>query len=1083
MSDTGPIEALIAYAAAIRQDRRANPSTSGDGTALELLLAPRMQALIERLLAARMPMAPQVLPEYRKRGVGRPDLAFKRAGEPARAFIELKQPNTALNPRQLRGHDADQFRRFRELPLWGFCNFHTVHLYRRGELLDQVVFLPALALDPETADPAAERLIRRHDPAALVSVLETLALAAPVAPNDAKEVAEALAQAARLVRGVVIDQCRAGAPPELDAVRADFRETLFAHAAAGGYDASDEDELFGNAFAQTLAFGLLLAREAAAKDVDRDAYRALPGGTFPLLQGTLRALTLDEILDLLGAAFDVLQSVVNTVDTDLLKPRKGRDPILYFYEDFLSVFDPEAKRRHGVFFTPVPVVRFMVGETERALRGPLATDGLLDEKVLLLDPACGTGTFLIAAASAAAERVRSEMGEGALAGEMAKLAARLHGFELLVGPYTVAHYRMLREVLATGVVPAQRLPIFLADTLAAAAGTTEFAARLGFLSAPIVAERQGADALKREKPILAIFGNPPYRRLSEGEDRTVFSGWREPLWNDLKQAVQDAGWGGELNTFPELSVAFWRWCLWKLFESEGAPGRGVVCLITNRTFLAGHPYAGLRRMLRRRFDEVTIVDLRGDSRGARPAGVAADENVFEVQVGVCIVTAVATGAPRLLGAEARVRYADAWRHGAFTAREKEDLLRRAQENPAALSFAAIDGRDLADFVPGGFAGLDWPGLPEVFAFRSSGVETKRDSFVYGFSPQSLLARWQEFAGANDEEAEALFRPTAMRSIATARVAPLQPSEVRIASYRPLDRRHVMAPHRVIDRHRPDLQSAWGAENRCLYALPAGTGAGPAVWMHGLMPDRHAFRGSYGGYAFPLWDRRRGAHAHNLNPALLESLAVLHGQPVAPELAFDAIAALLSATSYTRRFGWDLEESFAHIPFPADPAVFARAAAIGAEIGALQGFARDPAAPFRTARLLGRATGVILAVPPQRDAFREDGSGHGFIPLQEDQSLRLAGVSRRAWEFAVSGYRVLYRWLAARNGEALGDVQRGLLDLVWRIEELLHWFDAADAALAEALARPLTRAALGLPEVGSPTPPPVKLVNEQPESTA
>lgn len=355
------------FAAAVRADRRANPGIGGDGTGLEVLLAPSFQALIEALLAQSLSLAPRVLPEYRKQAIGRPDLAFARPGEPARAFIELKQPGNSLAPGRLHGHDEDQFRRFRELPLWGFCNFHTFHLYRRDKLIEQATILPAAALDPATADATATRLIRRHDPAPFLAILETLALAAPIPPRSAAEFAATLAHAAHLVRHVIADQCRVGAPPALDAVQDEFRETLFAHPAAGGYDPSDENDLFANAFAQTLAFGLLLAREAAGREVSRDSYRALPEGAYPLLRATLRALTQDEILDVLGAAFDVILDTVNTVDPALLAPRGGTDPILYFYEDFLSVFDPAARRRHGVFFTPVPVVRFMVAAVDRTL--------------------------------------------------------------------------------------------------------------------------------------------------------------------------------------------------------------------------------------------------------------------------------------------------------------------------------------------------------------------------------------------------------------------------------------------------------------------------------------------------------------------------------------------------------------------------------------------------------------------------------------------------------------------------------------------------------------------------------------------
>jgi hypothetical protein len=281
-------------------------------------------------------------------------------------------------------------------------------------------------------------------------------------------------------------------------------------------------------------------------------------------------------------------------------------------------------------------------------------------------------------------------------------------------------------------------------------------------------------------------------------------------------------------------------------------------------------------------------------------------------------------------------------------------------------------------------------------------------------------------------------------------------------YRPLDRRFLYADDNFISRPGPNLAAAWGRDNRCLYALPSGTGAGPAIWVHGLLPDYHAFRGGYGGYAFPLWDRRRGEDAHNLDPALLRGLIGAYGPAATPDAVFDAIIALLSAASYTRRFAWDLEETFAHVPFPADAAAFAEAVRIGAEIRALETFAREPATAFRSARILGRARGDVLAMPPIGRAFSVEGEGRGSVALQEDRSLLLAFVPQPVWDFAVSGYRVLPRWLLARNGEALdADLQRAALDVAWRIEELLHWFAQADGVLARALGRPLTRTALGL----------------------
>src|SRR5262249_29247922 len=127
------------------------------------------------------------------------------------------------------------------------------------------------------------------------------------------------------------------------------------------------------------------------------------------------------------------------------------------------------------------------------------------------------------------------------------------------------------------------------------------------------------------------------------------------------------------------------------------------------------------------------------------------------------------------------------------------------------------------------------------------------------------------------------------------------------TYRPLDRRWFFNNLRLLDRPRPDMQRVWGIENLCLYALPNGTGAGPAVWCHGLLPDYHAFRGSYGGYAFPLYDRRPRVNASNVSPSLVENLGVAYGTAVQAEDVFDVILCLLSATSYTRRFAEDLED--------------------------------------------------------------------------------------------------------------------------------------------------------------------------------
>ena len=255
-----------------------------------------------------------------------------------------------------------------------------------------------------------------------------------------------------------------------------------------------------------------------------------------------------------------------------------------------------------------------------------------------------------------------------------------------------------------------------------------------------------------------------------------------------------------------------------------------------------------------------------------------------------------------------------------------------------------------------------------------------------------------------------------------------------------------------------MQRAWGAHNVGLYALPGGTGTGPAVWCHGVLPDYHAFRGSYGGYAFPLHDRRPESAGTNVSTALLDGLAAAYGAAVTPEEVFDAILCLLSAQSYTLRFAEDLEDVFPHVPFPADHAVFARASELGARLRAIQTF--DPAHP--PARSADPAF-VRLATAPTPGAGLVASAPEGDrLTLCADGSGQVEALPDVLWSFEVSGYPVLKRWLEGRAGQpvdlALFDAFR---DVCARIAEHIDLAAQADTILGDALAATLNRDALGL----------------------
>lgn len=557
------------YALAMRSKLRASRATPETG------LAPVFQTLIERLL----PTLPaierfEVSPEYRKPGVGRPDIALIKQGELPRAFIELKAPGKSADPRKWTvPHDRRQYERLQELAHWSAANFGDFHLFERKIQIGQASIVPAAALDPDTTDKAADALIEAHDPAPFLALLTQLARAQPPSAGNAQQLAELLAHSARIVKSAVkervaeLDGTRDRNDP-LMLVRQTYRNVLYAHPEAGGYAAADFDELFASAFAQTLAFGLLLVREHLANtetEVDKrkvgaDAARHMPA-EHPLMKGTLEAISDPRVIESVGIGFDVMRDTVNSFEPNILAPRRdGRDPILYFYEDFLSVFDPAARERYGVYYTPLQVVRFMVGALDRVLRDDLGTKGLRDQNVTILDPATGTGTFLLGIAERVREQVMAEEGGPAASMALKDLAGRMFGFELLIGPYAVAHYRLHHALAnrpaddgedAPQPVELPRLGIYLADTLSRPDAVTP-EGNLGFAGIPIDDERRRANEIKTREQILAIIGNPPYKRLAEGENETLVGRWMDEAVGRPQEARPRCGQGRPAQHLPRI---------------------------------------------------------------------------------------------------------------------------------------------------------------------------------------------------------------------------------------------------------------------------------------------------------------------------------------------------------------------------------------------------------------------------------------------------------------------------------------------------------------------------------------------------
>jgi hypothetical protein len=437
--------------------------------------------------------------------------------------------------------------------------------------------------------------------------------------------------------------------------------------------------------------------------------------------------------------------------------------------------------------------------------------------------------------------------------------------------------------------------------------------------------------------------------------------------------------------------------------------------------------------------------------------------VFKIEVGVCILIASARG-DKIEGVEAFVDYADAWGERAFSRLDKLDLATAASSDAARLTYCRVIDTGLGRFKPRGFLDRDWPSVAEAFTYKSNGIVTYRDDFSYATTRQSMQNRMAAWRQLGVVEAAAEFKETRDRKAGPAIAIPHRDTAIEQTSYRPLDRRFLYNEREFVDFPKAELQAIWGQANHGLMVLPSGTGAGPAIWCHTQKPDQHAFRGSYGGWIFPLHDPAE-AGAHFIDDGIMAALAEAYGSMPDPQSVFDAVLALLSATSYTTIFAHDLEDDFPHIPFPASRDDFAEAARIGARIRAVQGFIDAPAAAYRTARLDGGTVGLTLDAPTPRRAWTGDANS-GAVLLTPDGALRMTGISPRVWTFAVSGYSLLYKWLRGRTGEPLhGETGTALLqealDVAWRIEELLALYDEADGVLVRVLDNSMTREELNI----------------------
>ncbi|MEW6030510.1 MAG: type ISP restriction/modification enzyme [Chloroflexota bacterium] len=675
--------------------------------------------------------------------------------------------------------------------------------------------------------------------------------------RTAKELASRLAGVTHFIREQIVAVLKSEEP----ALQAAFQKRLTAFKDLL-LPALREEE-FADLYAQTMTYGLFAAKLSATSaptafgtspKFDRTAVEFGGGreGAFTLASAYqylfgnkfLRRLFSDvsEELDEIEIVRPYLQDIVSLLNrarfeeilADFGKRTRTEDPVVHFYETFLAAYDPKLRESRGVYYTPEPVVQFIVNSVDALLKSRFGRGwGLADPSVKVLDPATGTGTFLYYVIQKIYEEVQKRKQGGQWKEKSRELLKRIFGFELLIAPYVVSHLK-LGLLLKTLDAPLEgrdeRLQIYLTNTLEE--GVTR-AEQLKGLGSYIAEEASDAAHVKKMQDIMVVLGNPPYSGLSanasvDDKGNPNFIG----KLLDEYYFVDGARLGERKVWLQDDYVKFIRFGEWRINQT----GHGVLAFITNHGYLDNPTFRGMRQHLMNTFDEIYVLDLHGNSKKKEktPEG-GKDENVFDIQQGVAILLAVKNPSPSLPKSANKTSVAEKTSMadlGRVPARAGGVVRHASLWGLRAAKYAALHDSDLNDvdwkeiqpekplylFKPSAKENLDeynngWL-LTDIMPLNVTGIVTARDEFVIDFENAPLLERMRIFIDANlsDNDVQTRYelqenyawRVSEARKQLKIDIGKVSANYIKEIVYRPFDVRRIFYHPAVVWRTRSNV---------------------------------------------------------------------------------------------------------------------------------------------------------------------------------------------------------------------------------------------------------------------------------------
>ena len=1037
------------------------------GKATEHSYRPALKELLQSLLPKMT-----VINEPKRYNFGAPDYILMRSDVPV-AFIEAKD-FIKTNDLAGRKENKEQFDRYKQsLDNIIFTDYLDFWLYRNGEFVDSV----------RLAELKGDKIVLvSENEAKFVSLIEHLANAQPQKITSSKKLAEIMAGKARLLADVI----RQSLTQDIDE-QSDIYGQMQAYKDVLMHDLTPES--FADISAQPIAYAIIAARlhDKPPDTFSRQEAASLIPRTNPFLRQMFQYIAgydLDErvawIVDDLAEAFRA--SDINKVMAGYGKRTRQQDPMIHFYEDFLSAYDQRLRKNCGVYYTPQPVVNYIVRAVDEILQSEFGLPmGLADtsktkvkvlnqkvkksdkdtyevetHKVQILDPATGTGTFLAEVIHAIHDKMKGQQGMWQSYVEK-HLLPRINGFELLVASYAMAHLKLDMVLSETGYVSNsnQRLRVYLTNSL------EEHHPDAGTLFANALSnEANQANHIKRDAPVMVVIGNPPYSGISDNN-----FDWIMRLIEDYKY-VNDVHFNERKHWLNDDYVKFIR--LGQSFVDKN--NEGVMAYINNHSFLDNPTFRGMRWSLMQSFDKIYIIDLHGNSKKKEvcPDG-SKDENVFDIQQGVSINIFIKNGKKRK-GELAEVYHCDIYgkRQDKYDYLTENSLsstaFKRLEPNEPFYFFVPRDESNRVEYERG-FR------MEDIFPLNTTGVVTARDGLVIDIDKEALYQRIKTFCNMehSDTDVRGMFfgskkdgkypaGDTRGWSLSTARKTIADYDHLAIIKpidYRPFDTRYIYYDGSMVD---------WGREKLMQHFL-IGNNVGLVVSRQCASDWRYAFvtnkicefnltgtAGRFGsGYAFPLYAYHNEygsiTRQPNLDMEIVGQIAEKIGLQFEAEQSgnegtftpidlLDYIYGVLHTPSYRKQYNEFLKTDFPRIPYPADANEFRRIAKVGGELRKVH--LMEASLPMVTEFNVA-GSNIVEA------AKVTDGNGDGLYKVWINAEQYFDNVPRVAWEFYIGGYQPAQKWLKDRKGMTLewDDVMhyQRIISALCKTNELMKQLDA------------------------------------------